>query len=81
MERGANAGQRESWSRRLFRPRLGPDRDTGRQYLVIGFLGGSLVVAGILIGVFGDDPAPAVAPASPVPTADASPEPLARDPG
>lgn len=48
---------------------------------MIGFLGGSLVVAGILIGVFGDDPAPAVAPASPVPTADASPEPLARDPG
>lgn len=56
----------------------GPERDSRRQYAVFALLGGSLIGAGILIGVLGDDPAPVLTAATPAATADASPPPVGR---
>lgn len=61
------------WRRRRGPYAPGPERDSRRQYAVFALLGGSLIGAGVLIGAFGDDPAPVLIGATPAATVAASP--------
>lgn len=66
--------------RRLFRPRPGPDRDSRRQYVVLGLAAAGFVAVGVVAGALDDDPAVVLLDATPAATAEATPAPPAGTP-